>query len=321
MSFISNLHDLVCSINGNLQDLLKSIFTTGFHVDSNSARIQIGNTSPLTLSSNTISVSAPSSSFSVSSKNRSESTTATSSYTSTKTIPSSFSDTIVVDGIGTFQLVPIILNGNIRSMSYVLKTQVDTVNNYYTNSTPVLAILNYTYGFEKRDGSEFYVGNIHFQEVTITTDPFKNRLWHFRWGGEIIANKFNTVFQFNPTTTIPIGGENVLITQINFDSDFYVGKQEYIQGFITVNNYTINVSYMRKVLDFTWDAANAEMTLSFDLTKWDPNWQKLLNWINVSKDFDPSTYKDERTTLLAPNGTNSIHVQMSIRDGSGKNII
>jgi len=185
----------------------------------------------------------------------------------------------------------------------------------------VLAILNYTYGFEKRDGSEFYVGNIHFQEVTITTDPFKNRLWHFRWGGEIIANKFNTVFQFNPTTTIPIGGENVLITQINFDSDFYVGKQEYIQGFITVNNYTINISYMKKVLDFTWDAANAEMTLSFDLTKWDPNWQKLLNWINVSKDFDPSTYKDEMTTLLAPNGTNSIHVQMSIRDGSGKNII
>jgi hypothetical protein len=197
-----------------------------------------------------------------------------------------------------------------------LKSQLAVIQNQYISSTPVLAILDYTYGFEKKDGTEIYAGNIHFQEVTITTDPDKNRLWHFRWGGEIVANKFNTVFQFNPETTVPIGNENVKITQLNFDSAFYPGEQEYIQGHITVNNQAIDVSYMKKVLDFQWDAVNAKMTLSFNLTNWNPHWETLLNWVQVNKQFDPMTYKDDRTTLLAPNGANSIHVEMAMRDGT-----
>lgn len=195
-----------------------------------------------------------------------------------------------------------------------LKSQLAVLENKYVSSTPVLTLLDYTYSFEKKDGSSIYVGNIHFQEVTITTDPDKNRLWHFRWGGEIIANKFNTVFQFIPETTIPIGDQNVKITELKFDSAFYAGKQEYIQGHITVNNQRIDVSYLKKVLDFEWDATNAIMTLSFNLTNWNPNWETLLKWVQVPEDFDPSTYKDEMTTLLAPNGANSIHVEMAIRD-------
>ena len=196
----------------------------------------------------------------------------------------------------------------------MLKRDLAKIQNLYVSSTPVLALLDYTYGFQKKDGSDIYAGNIHFQEVTITTDPNKNRLWHFRWGGEIVADKFNTVFEFNPETTLPIGDENVTITKINFNSAFYDGQQEYIQGHITVNNVSIDISYLKKVADFEWDAANATFTLKFNLTNWDPNWKTLLNWVDVPKNFDPTTYKDESGTLLAPNGANSIHTEFSIRD-------
>ena len=196
----------------------------------------------------------------------------------------------------------------------MLKRDLAKIQNLYVSSTPVLALLDYTYGFQKKDGSDIYAGNIHFQEVTITTDPDKNRLWHFRWGGEIVADKFNTVFEFNPETTLPIGDENVTITHINFDSAFYPGEQEYIQGHITVNNVSIDISYLKKVADFEWNAANATFTLKFNLTNWDPNWKTLLNWVDVPKNFDPTTYKDQSSKLLAPNGANSIHAEFSIRD-------
>jgi hypothetical protein len=195
-----------------------------------------------------------------------------------------------------------------------LKSDLAKIQNLYVSSTPVLALLDYTYGFQKKDGSDIYAGNIHFQEVTITTDPDKNRLWHFRWGGEIVADKFNTVFEFNPETTLPIGDENVTITKINFNSAFYDGEQEYIQGHITVNNVSIGISYLKKVADFEWDAANATFTLKFNLTNWNPNWKTLLNWVDVPKNFDPTTYKDQSSKLLAPNGANSIHAEFSIRD-------
>lgn len=184
---------------------------------------------------------------------------------------------------------------------------------YFVSSTPVLALLDYTYEFQKKDGSAIYAGNIHFQEVTITTDPDKNRLWHLRWGGEIVANKFLTVFKFNPETTLPIGDEVVKITQINFDSAFYENQQEYIQGHITVNNKAIHISYFRKVLDFEWDAATATFTLSFNLTNY-PNWESVLNWIQVDKNFNPAVFKDYNSSLLSPNGANCIHVELAIRD-------
>jgi len=313
--FTPDLNRLVLSIHSRIQTLLNLVFVSGFHVDSDSAQIKIGRTSPLTLSSNAISIDASSSFFSVSSNHRTESITAISSYSNTKNIPSTFSDTIVVDGVGTFKLTPMFVNGLISSMTYVHTDDIPYIDKYYTNSTPILSLLNYTYDFEKKDGSSLYVGNIHFHEVTITTDPKKNRLWHFRWGGEIVANKFTTVFQFDPTTTIPIGLSQALITELNFDSAFYSGKQEYIQGHIIINNKSIDISYLRKVFDFTWDQTNAKFTMTLDLTKYDSNWKTLLQWVDVSRDFDPMTFKDYgQQSLFSPNGSNSIYVDIAIRD-------
>jgi hypothetical protein len=200
-----------------------------------------------------------------------------------------------------------------------LDKRLSWFESYFVSSTPVLALLDYTYEFQKKDGSAIYAGNIHFQEVTITTDPDKNRLWHFRWGGEIVANKFLTVFQFNPETTLPIGDQVVKITQINFDSAFYENQQEYIQGHITVNNKAINISYFRRVLDFQWDAATATFTLSFNLTNY-PSWESVLNWIQVDKNFNPGVFKDYGSSLLSPNGANCIHVELAIRDAVTGNI-
>jgi hypothetical protein len=194
-----------------------------------------------------------------------------------------------------------------------LDKRLSSFENYFVSSTPVLAILDYTYDFQKKDGSAIYAGNIHFQEVTITTDPDKNRLWHFRWGGEIVANKFMTVFKFNPETTLPIADEVVKITQINFNSAFYKNQQEYIQGHITVNNKAIHISYFRKVLDFEWDAATATFSLSFNLTNY-PNWASVLNWIQVEPNFNPAVFKDYGSSLLSPNGANCIHVELAVRD-------
>lgn len=312
-----SIGEILSFLFSGIRQLFNALYSTGFQLLDNSASIQIGNTSPLVLSRNEVVVSAPQSSLTIHSHSRSESLTALTAYTSTRTLPSTFTDTIQV-GNGestTYQLVPITLNGNIQAYAYVLDSQIQQTNSYYTSSTPVLTLLNYTYDFQKQDGTSLYVGNIHFQEVTITSDPFKNRLWHFRWGGEIVANKFSTVFTFDPNTTLPIGDENVLITQINFDSAFYPGQQEYIQGHITVNNHGIDISYLRRVLDFTWDAENATMTLKFNLTNWSPQWSTLLNWVQVPPGFNPSTYKDTGPTpLLSANGSNSVHVELAIRD-------
>lgn len=218
------------------------------------------------------------------------------------------------------------LNSVVGSMNKKIQSQQKTIKrlvaaqeaqkSLYISSTPVLAILNYTFGFRKKDGDPINVGNIHFQEVTITTDPDKNRLWHFRWGGEIIADKFFTVFQFDPNTTIPIGDQQANIKELNFNSVFYDGRQEYFQGHITVNNRSFDISYMKQVLDFEWEPSTATFTLKFNLTNI-PDWENVFSWVRVQPNQNIANYVDFdplHHPVFAPNGTNSIHVELSLRD-------
>ena len=314
-----SFNDILYSFNDVISRILDAINTSGFQLKSDSASIKIGTTSPLVLSSSSIEVTSENSSLTVSGNNRTEAVTSLSTYSSTRNIPSTFSDTLQLNNGEIYQLAPITLNGNIKAYAYVLQSQIQDTDLYYSNCTPVLAILNYTYDFVKKDGSSLYVGNIHYEEVTITTDPNSKRLWHFRWGGEIIANKFMTEFQFDPYTTIPIAGENVFITQINFESAVYAGFLESFQGTITVNNKAYNISYDRSIVDFEWDAANALFTLKFNITNV-PNWQTYFNWVTVPSNFNPMIYQDtpgyKGSKLSAQNGANSILVDLHIRDAT-----
>ena len=133
------------------------------------------------------------------------------------------------------------------------------------------------------------------------------------WGGEITNAVFSTIYQFNPATTIPLGGFDLKITDVNFDSSIYPGEQEYFQGQVVVNNIGIDISYNPSLVYYQWNYATATFKLTLDLPQLGSDWKTMLNWTDVPTGFNASVYDPSATSA---DSSNSIYVNLHLRDVS-----
>jgi hypothetical protein len=193
-----------------------------------------------------------------------------------------------------------------------LQEEISALQNNNACLTPVQNLIRYDISYTGPDPTqEVDVGNIYYHNVIITYDTNGDRIWRFVYGGDIQMNQFSTVFQFDPDCEVPNGYNSVPLFVLNFNSSTYSGQQEFFQGTIICNNYSIPISYNKKVLDFTWDPTTGTFVLKFNLTAIGNNWAQLLHWQTVPQGTDLQTYNPGP---YAPNSTNSLFVDIIIRD-------
>lgn len=162
----------------------------------------------------------------------------------------------------------------IKNVEIVLKNLIDQVyalehKKEQTCINNVYSLINYTYTF-----SPTSVGLIRYNNVNITNSSVGNRIWNFTFGGYIKVPIFSTVYEFDPTCSVPNNVDNYTLNQIDFLSLNGSGQKEPLQGFLIINNENLPLSdsfsdpysSANPLATFDWNQQDAIFTLKIDLT-------------------------------------------------------
>jgi len=177
---------------------------------------------------------------------------------------------------------------------------------------PVYSLINYTVTIDAGINNK---GTIDFYQTTITNAFNGDRVWNFTISGSITTPKLEITYQFDPNCFVPNGVDQLLLSQINFNSTI-TGDPNPLTGNLVINNFILGLSGLQSgsgetqgsyyPVSYSWNPSTATFLLDFNIAG------------GVVWDGRPNAPgQPVGTCTFKPGKTNSFYAALTILDGPG----